>query len=51
MISKWIAQVRQVRRERNRLCELSDHMLRDIGVDRARARAEADRWPWDIDAR
>lgn len=36
-----------LRRARRRLAELDDHMLRDIGVNRAEALAEANRKGWD----
>jgi uncharacterized protein YjiS (DUF1127 family) len=38
----WLDRVRQ----RRRLSELSDHMLRDIGLTRADAWAEADKPFW-----
>ena len=39
-----------VRRERRRLAELDDAALRDIGVSRDQARAEAERPIWDVPA-
>lgn len=37
-----------VRRQRRRLAELDDAQLRDIGLTREAARAEADRPVWDV---
>ncbi|MDA5095825.1 DUF1127 domain-containing protein [Aliiroseovarius sp. KMU-50] len=37
----------EIRRQRIRLGELSDHMLRDIGITRDQAMREADRPFWD----
>lgn len=36
----------ELRRSRRQLAELDDRLLRDIGIDRARARFEADRGYW-----
>jgi uncharacterized protein YjiS (DUF1127 family) len=36
-----------VRRERRRLAELPDHLLKDVGLTREQARAEARRPIWD----
>ncbi|HZQ01907.1 MAG TPA: DUF1127 domain-containing protein [Reyranella sp.] len=36
----------ELRRSRRQLAELDDRMLRDIGIDRARARFEADKGFW-----
>jgi uncharacterized protein YjiS (DUF1127 family) len=33
-------------RERRHLAQLSDHMLRDIGIDRAQAWQETRKWFW-----
>ena len=41
----------RVRRERQKLLELSDHLLRDIGVTDAEARREAARPFWDVPRR
>ena len=41
----------RTRRERRQLLELSDHMLRDVGLTRAEARDEAARPFWDVPAR
>jgi uncharacterized protein YjiS (DUF1127 family) len=41
----------RVRRERQKLLELSDHLLRDIGLTEAEARREAARPFWDVPAR
>ncbi|MEP0564713.1 MAG: DUF1127 domain-containing protein [Paracoccaceae bacterium] len=38
-------------RERNALNELSPHLLQDIGVSEAQAKAEASRPVWDAPAR
>ncbi len=45
---QWIARMAQIRRERHQLRDMSDAMLKDIGVDRLRARREANRPPWDF---
>ncbi len=37
-----------VRRSRQTLAVLDDHMLRDIGLTREQAQAEADRAAWDV---
>jgi uncharacterized protein YjiS (DUF1127 family) len=37
-------------RSRHRLCELEDHMLRDIGLTREQARQEAARSAWNAPA-
>jgi uncharacterized protein YjiS (DUF1127 family) len=37
----------EIRRQRLRLGDLSDHMLRDIGITRDQAMREADRPFWD----
>ncbi len=37
-----------VRRSRHSLASLDDHMLRDIGISREEAQAEADRAAWDV---
>lgn len=37
----------ELRRQRRRLSLLDDHLLRDIGVTRAEAGAEADQKAWD----
>ena len=37
-----------VRRSRQSLAALDDHMLRDIGISREQAQAEADRAAWDV---
>jgi uncharacterized protein YjiS (DUF1127 family) len=36
------------RRERRRLAEMPDHLLRDIGLTREQANAEAGRPVWDV---
>ena len=38
----------RIRRERRQLLELSDHMLRDVGLTPADARREAARPFWDV---
>jgi uncharacterized protein YjiS (DUF1127 family) len=45
----WAAAL--VRRERDRLSRLDDHLLRDIGLDRDAARREASRPLWDAPER
>ena len=37
-----------LRRSRQTLVALDDHMLRDIGLTREQAAAEADRAAWDV---
>lgn len=37
-----------LRRNRSRLAQLDDHLLRDIGLTRDEARAEAERPVWDV---
>jgi uncharacterized protein YjiS (DUF1127 family) len=37
-----------MRRSRHSLSELDDHILRDIGLTREQAQAEADRSAWDV---
>jgi uncharacterized protein YjiS (DUF1127 family) len=36
----------ELRKSRQQLAELDDRLLRDIGIDRARARFEADKGYW-----
>ena len=36
----------ELRKSRRQLAELDDRMLRDIGIDRSRARFEADKGYW-----
>ena len=45
LIARWI----EVRRQRRQLAELSDELLRDIGITRVEAEAEAGRPFWDAD--
>lgn len=42
-----LQQARALRRQRLRLRELDDRMLRDVGLTRAQAEDEAQRPPWD----
>ena len=37
-----------LRRSRQSLATLDDHMLRDIGLTREQAQSEADRAAWDV---
>jgi uncharacterized protein YjiS (DUF1127 family) len=37
----------QKRRERQRLLELDQHLLSDIGVTREQAEKEATKWTWE----
>ncbi|MCL5775777.1 DUF1127 domain-containing protein [Limibaculum sp. FT325] len=46
-IERWLT----VAAERRRLAALPDHVLKDIGLSRADAMAEAARPFWDTDAR
>ncbi len=41
----------RIRRERQQLLELSDHMLRDVGLTRSQARQEAARPFWAVPPR
>lgn len=43
-----LTRVLRVIRTRQHLAELDAHMLRDIGLSKADARAEAGRAPWDL---
>ncbi len=49
LLDRFLAQV-ALRRSRRRLTTLDDHILRDIGLTRAQAQAEADRPIWDAPA-
>ena len=42
-----ISQGRVIYRERRKLAALPDHQLRDIGLNRDAATAEANRWFWE----
>ena len=42
-----IARMWQKRRERQRLLELDEHLLSDIGVTRDQAQKEAVKWMWE----
>lgn len=44
----WLVQAFAARHQRTRLDELDDHLLRDIGIDRATAKSEAHRTFWDL---
>lgn len=44
LLERWM----ELRRERRRLLELSDAMLRDLGLTRADAEHEGSRWFWDL---
>ncbi len=41
--------MRAAARTRRLLSGMDARMLRDIGISAADARAEASRWPWDLD--
>ena len=43
----WAVMVRNARTRRE-LAGMDDRMLADIGIDRAQARVEADRMPWEF---
>ncbi len=45
-----LAQALAVHRQRRQLARLEDHLLRDIGLTRAAALAEAERPLWDAPA-
>lgn len=47
MLRRWY----QVARERNQLAKLDERALKDIGVSRSEALAEAERPFWDVGAR
>lgn len=47
---RWCGEVLRVGRERRDLADLDDHLLADIGLDRASVRAELDRPFWDLPA-
>ncbi len=42
-----IARMWQKRRERQRLADLDEHLLRDIGITREQAEKEAAEWMWE----
>jgi len=44
---RWLVQALATRKQRMRLDQLDDHLLRDIGVDRRTAYWEAHRPFWD----
>lgn len=53
-LRRWRTYVRHwvsVQRERAELAALDDRRLRDVGLDRSIARAEARRLPWDLPPR
>jgi uncharacterized protein YjiS (DUF1127 family) len=43
LVAMWRALV-----TRRQLAQMDDRMLRDIGLSRAEALHEANRWPWDL---
>ena len=43
-----LGDVLALRRSRQRLAALDDHLLRDIGLSREQAQVEADRAAWDV---
>ena len=48
---RWLPQPRAMLRAittRRQLAEMDDRMLRDIGISRVDALAEAERAPWDL---
>jgi uncharacterized protein YjiS (DUF1127 family) len=45
---RWLAQVDRAYRERSYLAEMDDRILRDIGITRAEADAEARRRPMSV---
>lgn len=49
-IALWLRRAFSVHRQRARLAYLDDRMLRDIGITRAEAKAEATRPAWDVPA-
>jgi uncharacterized protein YjiS (DUF1127 family) len=42
----WLGQCRARAAERRALSRLTEWELRDIGISRAEAGAEAEKWPW-----
>jgi uncharacterized protein YjiS (DUF1127 family) len=47
-IRAWILRCAERAEERRILAQLTDWELRDIGITRADANAEADKWCWRI---
>lgn len=47
-IARWLRGALSLRRQRSRLADLDDRILRDIGITRAEAEAEANRPVWDV---
>lgn len=45
----WLRVMLRTISTRRQLARMDDRMLRDIGLSRSEALAEADRAPWDID--
>ncbi|WP_136645024.1 DUF1127 domain-containing protein [Tabrizicola sp. YIM 78059] len=45
---QWLAKVLTLARSRQALSRLDDHLLRDIGLTRDQAEAEARRRAWDV---
>lgn len=46
-LGAWLARCTERSRERQRLRELDDHLVKDIGLSRADVDQECGRWPWD----
>jgi len=46
-LAPGIARLWRMNRERQRLLDLDEHLLRDIGLTREQAEKEAARWLWD----
>ncbi|MCW3782153.1 DUF1127 domain-containing protein [Defluviimonas sp. CAU 1641] len=43
-----LRQMREIRRQRRALSELSGHLLKDIGISADEARRESERPAWDV---
>ena len=46
-VASWVVHALSVMRQRRKLAQLDDAALDDIGISRAEASAEADRFFWD----
>jgi len=46
-LAPGIARMWRTHRERQRLLELNEYLLKDIGITREQAEREAARWMWD----
>jgi uncharacterized protein YjiS (DUF1127 family) len=46
-VAAWLRACLERSRQRRDLADLSEHLLKDIGLSRADVARECDRWPWD----